>query len=138
MKRVFLILALVVLTCSLTGCGEVLNVKINYGSSNRYSKDDINKAIKVIKKDFKSDFKGSKLHSIEFLSDDFCSSDILNKINSSDKAKNGPFTECILFSSSFHSPKKSGDLEPNYEYTDWLWLLARPENGEWVLLDYGY
>ena len=56
-------------------------------------------------------------------------------------AKDDPevFTQCIAFDSSFHSPKTdSGAWNPDEEYTDWSWWLARSDGGEWKLMTYGY
>lgn len=57
------------------------------------------------------------------------------------KAKDDPeeFTQCIAFNSGFHSPKTdSGAWNPDEEYTDWYWWLARSDGGEWKLMTYGY
>ena len=48
------------------------------------------------------------------------------------------FTQCIMFDSSFRSPKEGGGAwEPDTEYT-WSWWLARSDGGEWKLMTWGY
>ena len=54
------------------------------------------------------------------------------------KADKEPFTQCIAFDSSFHSPENGGGAwEANEEYT-WSWWLARSEGGKWKLMTWGY
>lgn len=49
------------------------------------------------------------------------------------------FTECIAFTSEFHSPKKGGGAwNADTEYTGWKWWLARSDGGEWKLMTWGY
>lgn len=124
------------------GCGkaDMSNVKIDYGTSSLYSKEDMDAAIAVIKKQFSS-FEGCQLHSLSYKSDEECSrEDNLAWMNKLEKANDNRevFTECIAFDSSFHSPKKSsGAWEPDTEYT-WSWWLARSEGGAWKLMTWGY
>jgi len=45
----------------------------------------------------------------------------------------------IEFLSDYHSPVDAvGAWEPDTEYTDWQWWLARTEGGEWELMTSGY
>ena len=53
------------------------------------------------------------------------------------------YTQCMEFLSSFHSPTEEADLEgtawePDTEYKDYQWWLARSEGGEWELVTWGY
>ncbi len=51
------------------------------------------------------------------------------------------YTQCMILYSDFHSPVEgAGDLgfDPDYEYKDWNWCLARTDGGKWHLLDWGY
>lgn len=44
-----------------------------------------------------------------------------------------------MFKSNFHSPLNGGSgFNPDEEYTDWQWWLARSEGGQWKLMTYGY
>ena len=41
--------------------------------------------------------------------------------------------------SDFHSPAEGGGAwAPDEEYTDWQWWLAGTEDGDWVLVTWGY
>ena len=81
MKKILLLLISILLTCQLTGCSLIINPKIDYGNSKVYSKEDMDDAIKLIKKKFNSSFRGSKLNSITYLSDDKCGEDELKWLN---------------------------------------------------------
>ena len=49
------------------------------------------------------------------------------------------FTQCIMFTSDFHSPKDGGGAwNSDYEYIGWQWWLARTDSGEWKLMTWGY
>ena len=45
----------------------------------------------------------------------------------------------IEFLTDFHSPVEGGGAwEPDTEYTDYQWWLAREADGGWELLSWGY
>lgn len=129
---VFLILLL------LQGCsngGDVSKVQIDYGQSSIYSREDMDSAIQKIKEEFKT-WKGAKLLSVSY-TDDKRAEEELSYCN---ELKDGAdFSECIVFESVFHSPKKdSGAWNPDQDYTGWQWYLARSEKEDWELLTWGY
>lgn len=115
-------------------------VKIAYGNSALYSEEDMNAAIQLIMDTF-STWAGCELHSISYVSDEKCNSENIAWMNELAKANDlkKQFDQCILFQSDFHSPKEnSGAWEPDEEYTDWQWWLARSEGGPWILMTNGY
>ena len=125
MKKYSLSVICVVLFALLAGCGskETSNITVDYGDSAVYTEQDMDDAIKVIEEMIGS-WEGCELHSISYSSDDVCN----------DLA----FTQCIMFDSSFRSPKEGGGAwEPDTEYT-WSWWLARSDGGEWKLMTWGY
>lgn len=141
MKKVLWFLISFLFVCQLTGCSLLINPKIDYGNSNVYSKEEMDDAIKIIKKEFFNSFMGSELKNIRYVSDDKCEVDELEWLNvlAEDNGSSEHFTECMLFLSDFHSSKNGrGDLEADYEYTDWQWWLARSENGKWKLVTNGW
>ena len=141
MKKVLLFLIPILLTCQLTGCSLLINPKIDYGNSNVYSKEEMDYSIKLIKKEFFNSFMGSELKNIRYVSDDKCGVDELEWLNvlAEDNGSSEHFTECMLFLSDFQTTKNGrGDLEADYEYTDWQWWLARSENGKWKLVTNGW
>lgn len=140
MKR-FLITALCfAMVLLFVGCGkgDISNVKIDYGTSSIYSKEDMDAAIEVIEKRFSS-FAGCELHSLSYASDERNNIYTVQWMNDLGGDNNQEvFTQCIAFDSSFHSPKKDkGTWAVDTEYT-WSWWLARSEGGEWKLMTYGY
>lgn len=136
-------LALACMT-ALAACGskkqDTAAVEIDYGSSELYTKEDMDEAIKLIQEEF-SKWEGCELHSIAYTSDDDCNEDNIawmNQLEAEGDAKE-TFTQCIQFKSSFHSPKEGGGAwNPDQEYTDWGWWLARADGGKWKLMTWGY
>lgn len=121
--------------CGYSTLGKINNVSVDYGKSEVYSQQDMDSAIEVIEKEFSS-WKGCELHSITYMGDEICRSNIdyCNQLQ-----KGAGFDECIVFESSFHSPINGGDgWEADEEYTGWSWFLARKDNGAWTLLTWGY
>ena len=140
MKRTITVILCFVIFFLFVGCGkgDVSQVKIDYGTSSTYSKEEMDSAIDVIKKQFLL-FGGCELHSLSYMSDEVCNNadniDWMNDLRTDD---NEVFVQCIAFESSFRSPKKaSGEWEPNKEYT-WSWWLARSKDGEWKLMTWGF
>ena len=124
MKKTMRIVFSCMLILSLFGCNSsTKNVKIDYGSSAIYTEEDMDTAIDQIKETFKS-LEGCELHSLSYSSDDVClDQENIVWMNDLEYANDDKqvFTQCIMFNSSFRSPKKGGGAwEPNEEYT-WSW-----------------
>lgn len=129
----FIICLSILVSCK----GIVANLQIDYGHSNIFSKEDMDEAIMIIKEEFKT-WKGCELHSIAYSSDDECNANNIAWMNDLGNTNN-QFDQCIMFKSSFHSPKNGGGAwNADEEYEDWQWWLARNENGEWQLMTWGY
>ena len=131
MKKVIEMVVCCMLIVTLVGCKNAVttNVKIDYGTSAIYTKEDMDSAIDTIKETFKS-FEGCELYNLSYSSDDVCrDEENIAWMNDLERANDNKqiFTQCIMFDSSFRSPKKGdGAWEPNEEYT-WSWWLARSE-----------
>ena len=142
MKKIITVTLCIVLVLLFAGCeknGDTSKVEIDYGASSVYSKEEIDSAIEIIKKQFAS-FEGCELHSLSYMSDEECNNadniEWMNDLRTDDNKE--AFTQCIAFESSFRSPEKGGGAwEANEEYT-WSWWLARSEGGEWNLMTWGY
>ena len=134
MKKIIFILSILCITISLYSC-ENNEVKIDYGKSELYSKEDIDSAIKEVTHEFYS-WDGCKLYKLEYAGDDYCKENI-DYCNELGDGKE--FTDCIIFKSVFRSPKFGGGAwEANEIYEDWQWILGREKNGSWNLLTWGY
>lgn len=121
----------------LSGCGaDAPEVRIDYGTTGIYTRDDMDAAIEAVKAAF-ADFKGCGLHALRYADDTCSSAENLAWMNS--LGKHGPYAQCICFKSDFRSPKNGGGAwTPDTEYTDWDWWLARTEGGAWKVLTGGY
>lgn len=141
MKKIIIAVLCLVMSLFFVGCGKgnTSNVKIDYGTSSVYSKEEMDSAIEVIKKQFGS-FDGCELYSLFYMSDEECNNadniEWMNDLRTDDIKE--VFTQCIAFKSSFRSPKEGGGAwEADKEYT-WSWWLARSEGGQWKLMTWGY
>ena len=143
MKKIVALLLAAVCIGMLAGCGNKTapEVKIDYGQSALYSKEDMDAAIRAIEKEFRT-WKGCELHSIVYGGDEECNDKNLKWMNELEAANDAKerFSQCITFTSSFHSPKHydGGGLNTDEEYTGWGWWLARSEGGSWKLMTWGY
>ena len=113
---------------------------IDYGKSELYTQEDMDAAIEKIQTEF-SGWRGCEMHNIRYISDDCNSVENIKWVNELKEGQN--YTQCIQFNSDFHSPVKEEDLkdttwEPDQEYTDYQWTLARTDGGDWELLIWGY
>lgn len=141
MKKNIMIFTCFLLMLLTVGCNiSIRKEEIYYGTSSIYTKKDMNEAIEVIKNEIQL-MDGVELHSLSYSSDDICNDEEnliwMNKLESANDNKQ-IFTQCIMFNSSFHSPKKAyGSWEPDKEY-HWSWWLARSDGGKWKLMTFGY
>lgn len=136
MKRLVSVLFILCLLVSLCACGSA-EYEVDYGQSSLYTKEDMNNALMVVEKRFNKWSPKCKLLSVEYAGDESSGADNLEYCNSlSDGAV---YAECIVFTSSFHTPKGNpSSFEPDETYTGWLWYLAREAGGEWVVVTSGY
>ena len=112
MKKIITVTLCIVLVLLFAGCGkngDTSKVEIDYGASSVYSKEEIDSAIEIIKKQFAS-FEGCELHSLSYMPDEECNNadniEWMNDLRTDDNKE--AFTQCIAFESSFRSPKKGG------------------------------
>ena len=116
--------------------GSVEAAEINYGASKIYNQTEMNAAIKIIKKQF-GKWKGCKLHNIRYAGDDADNAENLKWLNDLRPQEN--FSQCIEFFSDFYvSPNTNTTFNPESEYKNWQWWLARSDGGKWQLVTFGY
>ena len=138
-----LLLALLCLLGAM-GCGggKTAGAKIDLGTSELYTRDELEAAVKLIEKEF-SGWKGCELHTLRYAGDEWQTAENAAWLSELAEAQGrpGPITECAMFLSDFHSPKgpkQIGAWNMDEEYRNWQWWLGRPEGGEWQLLTWGY
>ncbi len=113
---------------------------VDYGTSELYSREEMDKAITEFKKEFEN-WDGCVLHSIRYAGDECNSEENIKWVNALKEGKN--YTQCIEFLTDFHSPTDEEQLEDtaweaDKEYTDYQWWLARTDGGDWELVSWGY
>lgn len=71
MKKIITVTLCIVLVLLFAGCGkngDTSKVEIDYGASSVYSKEEIDSAIEIIKKQFAL-FEGCELHRLSYMTD---------------------------------------------------------------------
>lgn len=134
MNKLIRIIACMLLVLLTAGCrGNVSDVKVLEYKSDIYSEEEIEEAIEVVKKYFRSEFSGCTLTEITYAGDD--------KISSyEDRATRNDGDEVIVLISSFDVDASGGDgsLNPNSTYSNWSWILVRKNGENWQHVDHGY
>ena len=112
-------------------------VEIDLGNSALYTEDELYDAILAIKCRFAS-MAGCELHTIRYAGDEANSEENLKWLNSI--AEGMEYTQAGEFLTDFHSPVDEGlyAWEPDTEYCDYQWWLARPADGDWEIVSFGY
>lgn len=134
MKKIMYVMLCILVAVELTACGgDVSNVKTRNVDSEIYSQAEIDDAVEVIIKEFKSSWKGCTLTEIYYAGDDRIE-------NYQDWAERNNADEVIVLGSSFDVDSSGGDgsLNPDGTYSDWSWILVRKSGGAWKHVDYGY
>ena len=112
------------------------DVEIDYGTSQIYTQEELEEAVIRIKCEFAS-WEGCELHKLSYAGDEANNAENLEWLN--DHEGGGSYTRAAEFLSDFHSPvQAAGAWEPDEEYKDYQWWLARTDGGDWEIVDYGY
>ncbi|MBR6165734.1 MAG: M15 family metallopeptidase [Clostridia bacterium] len=120
------------------GAATDANAAVDYGTSELYTRDELEEAAVQVKCRFAS-FAGCELHTLRYAGDECNTEENIAWMNQLDEGKG--YVQAAEFISDFHSPVQPGEetaWEPDTEYTDWQWWLARTADGGWQLLTWGY
>ena len=118
------------------GAVKASDVTIDYGKSDLYSKEELEEAAIQVKCEFAA-WEGCEMHSLRYAGDKSNSQENLKWLNS--LSKGAKYTQVCEFLCDFHSPKEgAGAWEPDQEYEDYQFWLAREKDGGWDLVSYGY
>lgn len=112
-------------------------VSIDYGTSEIYTEYELKDAVIQIKCKFA--FWGDvDLKSIRYAGDEKATDEMLAKMNEINP--DGKYTQVAEFLMDFHTPKEIGELtfNPDADYTDYQWWLARTADGGWEIVTFGY
>jgi len=119
------------------------DVKIFYGKSEIYSKADMDAALVVVNETF-GKWQGCTMRDIRYYGDECNNEENLkwmNELREARKIDDKKFTQCIGFLSDFYTSKDAANhttFNPESEYKNWQWWLARTDGGDWKLLTFGY
>ena len=104
-------------------------------TSKTFTQADMDAAIALINAEFNT-WKGCELYGIRYAGDAENNAENLKWLND---LKDKKYTACMLFFSDFHSPVEGGGAwEPDQDYNDYQWWLAREDGGDWELVTWGY
>ena len=111
-------------------------VVLDYGKSELYRQEELIEAAVQIKCDF-AKWAGCELHSLRYAGDDQNTEENLAWLNSLNEGAD--YSRVACFTGSYHTAADiSGAWEPDMEYTDYQWWLARSEDGGWEIVTMGY
>ncbi len=138
-NKLFAVLIVAVMCLGLVACGMNggkidENIKLLAAEpSELFNETDIAAAIDATEAYFKKEFSGCTLTSIGYAGDE-------TSIAHSEWAERIDADETIVLVSSFDVDSSGGDgsLNPNSTYNNWMWILARKDNGNWEHVDHGY
>lgn len=111
-------------------------VTIDYGTSKLYTQEQLEEAVVQIKCKFAS-FKGCELHSIRYAGDSSNSKENIKWLN--ELGENTDYVQVAEFITNFHTAADTdGTWNPDAEYKDYQWWLARTKDGGFELVSWGY
>ena len=110
-------------------------VEIDLGSSGLYTENELYDAMLAIKCSFAA-LPGCELHSLRYAGDDANSAESIEWVNT--LKENAGFTEVCEFLMDFNSGSEMPAMNPNSEYVNYQWWLARKDGGDWEIVSWGY
>ena len=112
--------------------------EIDYGTSDIYTQEDMEAAVAAIMNAFENEWEVKcEMHKLAYAGDERSQQELPNVQLRSD----APYAQALVMLSDFHTPANPEEamaFEPDYEYTDYNWILGRTEGGEWAVIDWGY
>lgn len=115
---------------------DAREVYYDFSNSKAYTREELREAAVQVKCEF-AKFAGCELHNLRYAGDKDNTKENLDWLNDLDEGAG--YTQVAQFLSDFRSPVEGGGAwEPNKEYTDFGWWLARTDDGGWQLVTFGY
>ena len=117
--------------------GAAPEVSVDYGNSTLYTQEEMDEAIGLIEEEFAQFPEGCELQNIRYAGDECVTAENIAWMN---EMSEGPiYMEVIEFLTDFHTPAEgSMAFNPDEDYTDYQWWLARTERGAWERMTWGY
>lgn len=124
-------------TTSVTGSQNAAQETIDYGQSKRFTEEDLDAAIKVIREEIGM-WEGVTLQDIRYAGDETSNEKNLAWMNELESGKN--YTQVCEFLTDIVVDENApqGPWEAGQTYKDYTWFLARTDGGEWNLMTWGY
>lgn len=134
---IFLLIAVIIIGRSVhLAKSNIENVKINLGSSEAYSQEELQAAADVILEEISSWNSVKKVYAISYC----CDESTPDNENYCRGFISTEYVHCVVFDSSFKTSGSalSEGFNPDSVYDGWHWIVVKDENNEWKLLDWGY
>lgn len=113
---------------------------VDLGTSETLDEKAREGAVDAIMTEF-NQWEGCRMLSIRYAGDE-ASRDALDYCNEFPQAAKQPYAEAAVFVTDFHSPSKEAAegtaWEPDVDYNDYTWYLARTADGPWQVVSCGY
>ena len=134
-KKGYIFVAVVLIAILIFGfkywSGKTSKCEIAPIESSVYTQEDYKSACRVAFRYFRNHFAGCEMTAIRYAGDDDYEA-------MKEWAEEYGVDEVIILESDFKSGNSfQGSLNPNHEYTDWNWILAREKGGRWKYKDCG-
>ena len=132
MKKLCALFVCMLCLLGLCACGgDVSSVQVLQVPSEIYTQEEIDAAIRVIRRDFARNWSGCTLREIGYAGDE---------INRREGADEQEGQQVLVLTSSFDVDASGGDgsLNPDSSYSGWMWILQRTPGGRWRHVDHGY
>ena len=153
LKRLFALISVGCMLLTLSACKtenakSAPAVKVDLGHSSLYTQEELNAAVALIRDKFATFSGDCELHSIRYAGDEANNEENLEWLNSLREVRSNippedvgrKYVQAAEFLSDFHSPVEEGPYawEPDMEYKDYQWWLARLKDRGWEIVSWGY
>ncbi len=130
-------------TTEATANTDTASYEIDYGTSEIYTQADIDAAISTVMAEFDK-WTGCTMKRIAYAGDQTSQENIAyaNELREAQTPDAPEYNQVIVLISDYHSPSaeqaEGTAWEPDHDYNDYSWILARTDSGAWQLLTWGY
>ncbi len=132
MKKLILSCLIFIIPILLCSCGDTSAVNIENIKSDIYTEDDIKSGINLIKTHFQKNFDGCELRRISYVGDE-------RMDEFKEWQSNYKLDEVIIFETDFFVGEDAEEcFNPNDDYKNWKFILARNKGENWKYMDSGY
>ena len=109
--------------------------------SSLYTTEELDQATAAVTAKF-DEWSGCELKTIRYAGDENSTQENIDWLNGLNGGGHN-YTQCAQFLMDFHSPVDEADLketawEPDTDYNDYQWWVARTDGGDWEVVSWGY